>query len=245
MGIRYSEPLCEAAYKGDELLVSWLLDRDSSRLHGRDSNGDSALLAACRGGHPSIARLLLKRGGDVGATTKSGRSCLHVAVRRRFSWLDALLIVLLMPVLIGYWIMVQKRRFNEDLVKLLLEAGSDVNAVDKSGNTALHYACSLHNHGVGKLLLMANASVSIQNKEGLTAVDLAAAGHFKKLLPLLRQHQERQRTEKLAASAGLRARRSDSTASSSTTSSTSSLHRDGDDGDDGGDEEGVERRRGE
>ncbi|XP_078733907.1 ankyrin repeat domain-containing protein 22-like [Lampetra fluviatilis] len=238
MGIRYSEPLCEAAYKGDELLVSWLLDRDPSRIDGRDPNGDSSLLAACRGGHPPVARLLLKRGGDIGATTKSGRSCLHVAVRRRFSWLDALLIVLLMPVLIGYWIMVQKRRFNEDLVKLLLEAGSDVNAVDKSGNTALHYACSLHNHGVGKLLLTANASVSIQNKEGLTAVDLAAAGNFSKLLPLLRQHQERRRTEELAASAvraGLRAR----SASSSTSSSTSSLHHDGDD------EEGAERRRDE
>ncbi|KAB1271577.1 Ankyrin repeat domain-containing protein 22 [Camelus dromedarius] len=59
------------------------------------------------------------------------RTCLHYAVKKRFTFFDYLLIILLMPVLlIGYFLMVSKTKQNEVLVRMLLNAGAEVNAAD-------------------------------------------------------------------------------------------------------------------
>ncbi|XP_048465122.1 phosphatidylinositol 3,4,5-trisphosphate 3-phosphatase and dual-specificity protein phosphatase PTEN [Rhincodon typus] len=96
------------------------------------------------------------------------RTCLHYAVRRRFSFLDYLLIIILMPVLLlGYIIMESKKSRNEALIKMLLNAKVDINATDNKGNSALHYACQMKNKRIVSILTRANADASIANKASM------------------------------------------------------------------------------
>jgi ankyrin repeat protein len=53
---------------------------------------------------------------------------------------------------------INKLRYN--LVKLLLELGTDVNVVDISGNTPIYYACLLRDTEIVKLLLQYNLDIS-------------------------------------------------------------------------------------
>ncbi|KAH1168462.1 ankyrin repeat domain-containing protein 22 [Mauremys mutica] len=175
MGILYSEPICQAAYDNDFNQVQLLLEEDSNFLNIQDSwGGDTPLICACRRGHNRIVSYLLKWNADVNIRNKKDRTCLHYAVRKRFSFLDYLLIIILMPILlIGYLIMVSKTKQNENLIKMLLRAGTDVNATDYSGSTALHYACEMKNQSVVPLLLEAHADPSIKNKNGESPLDIA------------------------------------------------------------------------
>ncbi|XP_067408897.1 ankyrin repeat domain-containing protein 22 isoform X2 [Emydura macquarii macquarii] len=167
-------PICQAAYDNDFNQVQLLLEEDSNYLNIRDSFfGDTPLICACRGGHNRIANYLLKWNADVNLRNSKERTCLHYAVRKRFNFLDYLLIIILMPVLlIGYFLMVSKTKQNENLIKMLLRAGVDVNATDYSGSTALHYACEMKNQSIIPLLLEAHADPSIKNKNGETPLDI-------------------------------------------------------------------------
>ncbi|XP_048362170.1 ankyrin repeat domain-containing protein 22 isoform X1 [Sphaerodactylus townsendi] len=195
MGILYSEPICQAAYNNDLNEVQLFLEEDSNNLNIQDSfGGDTPLICACRQGHNRIVSFLLKRNADVNIQNnvriypkassfifpsliyifKKERTCLHYAVRKRFNYLDYLLIVILMPVLLlGYLLMVSKSKQNENLIKMLLRAGADVNATDNSGRTALHYACEMKNQSIIPLLVEAGADLSIKNKDDETPLDIA------------------------------------------------------------------------
>ncbi|MEE6485531.1 hypothetical protein FKM82_014317 [Ascaphus truei] len=125
---------------------------------------------------------------DVNLKNTKERTCLHYAVRRRFTFLDYLLIIILMPVmLIGYLIMISKSKQNERLIKVLLHAGTDVNAPDYKGNTALHYACRMKNQAIVPILLEAHADPHIKNKDGESSADIARRLKFSKIAHLLKK----------------------------------------------------------
>ncbi|XP_074855630.1 ankyrin repeat domain-containing protein 22 [Carettochelys insculpta] len=189
MGILYSEPICQAAYDNDFNQVQLLLEKDSNYLNVQDSfSGDTPLLCACRKGNSRIVSHLLKENADVNIRNKKDRTCLHYAVRKRFNFLDYLLIIILMPVLlIGYLLMVSKTKQNEHLIKMLLRAGTDVNATDYSGSTALHYACEMKNQSIIPLLLEAHADLSIKNKNGETPLDIARRLKFTNIEHMLKK----------------------------------------------------------
>ena len=63
---------------------------------------------------------------------------------------------------------------NEDIIKELVKAGADVNAKDKDGNTALHFAAEKGALGVFITLLENNDSVNAINKVGMTPLLYAA-----------------------------------------------------------------------
>lgn len=70
-------------------------------------------------------------------------------------------------------------------VKLLLEYGADVHAVNQDGDTPLHEQCRYGNHAVAKLLLEYEADISAKNNKGKTPLDLLpdyALCHVEKLL---------------------------------------------------------------
>eukprot|EP00981_Chlorochromonas_danica_P006988 scaffold1510_cov176-Ochromonas_danica.AAC.8 len=60
--------------------------------------------------------------------------------------------------------------------KILLDYGADINAVDNSSSTALHYASSLGNIEMVMILLDRGAKVDILDKDEKTAIELAAEG---------------------------------------------------------------------
>ncbi|NXF76261.1 ANR22 protein, partial [Sclerurus mexicanus] len=126
------QPICQAAYNNDFNKVQLLLESNCNYLNIQDSfSGDTPLICACKRGHSRIVSYLLRRHADVNLRNKKDRTCLHYAVRKRFTFLDYVLIIILMPVmLIGYLLMVSKTKQNENLIKMLLRAGADVNATD-------------------------------------------------------------------------------------------------------------------
>ncbi|XP_078422090.1 ankyrin repeat domain-containing protein 22 isoform X3 [Cetorhinus maximus] len=143
MGILYSEPICQAAYENDFQQLRKLLQENN--VNTQDGTyGDTPLIAACRAGRVEIARYLLRKAANVNVKNKKERTCLHYAVKRRFSFLDYLLIIILMPVLLlGYIIMESKKSRNETLIKMLVNAKVDVNATDNNGETPLDIATRL------------------------------------------------------------------------------------------------------
>ncbi|XP_054061052.1 ankyrin repeat domain-containing protein 22 isoform X2 [Rissa tridactyla] len=190
MNIIFSlQPICQAAYNNDFNEVQLLLERNSNYLNVQDSfGGDTPLICACKQGNNRIVSYLLKRSADVHLRNKKDRTCLHYAVRKRFTFLDYVLIIILMPVmLIGYLLMISKTKENENLIKMLLRAGVDVNATDLSGNTALHYACETKNQAVIPLLLKAHADTSVKNQDGETPLDIARRLQFHNIEGMLRK----------------------------------------------------------
>ncbi|XP_007478363.2 ankyrin repeat domain-containing protein 22 [Monodelphis domestica] len=189
MGILYSEPICQAAYQNDFGEVWRWVKEDNNYVNVHDRfNGDTPLICACRRGHVKIVTFLLRRNANVNARNQKERTSLHYAVRKRFTFLDYLLIILLMPVLlIGYFLMISKTKQNENLVRMLLGAGADVNATDYIGCTALHYACEMKNQSIIPLLLEAHADPTIKNKHGESALDIAQRLKFYQIETMLQK----------------------------------------------------------
>lgn len=66
--------------------------------------------------------------------------------------------------------------------KLALELGSDVNAADRNGNTALHAAASLAFSTVVQLLVDHGAKLDVKNKAGRAPQDLICRDRAGKLV---------------------------------------------------------------
>ena len=60
--------------------------------------------------------------------------------------------------------------------QLLLEAGADVDAADSEGNSALHEAVLMRQHGVVGVLVRAGAQAHLENAAGETPFGIAATG---------------------------------------------------------------------
>ena len=89
--------------------------------------------------------MLLNRGAQINAETKSGRTALHLAAATGA----------------------------DDCVRLLLDRKARPNMKDKDDNTALMLACHYGQAETTKLLLRKNAKTSVVNKDGKTALHLA------------------------------------------------------------------------
>ncbi|KAM6951805.1 ankyrin repeat domain-containing protein 22 [Aplochiton taeniatus] len=189
MGMVYSEPACQAAYDRDVRQLYQLLKDDGKNLNVQDAvYGDTPVISACRRGSAKVVQYLLDNKADVMITNKKKRTSLHYVAKRTFSFLDYLMIAILMPVLlIGYLIMVEKQKQNVSLMKLVLSSGVDVNATDYKGNTALHYVCERKSHRVIPLLLEKNADVYLKNNREETPLDVANRLKFKEIAAMLKK----------------------------------------------------------
>ncbi|KAM9700209.1 ankyrin repeat domain-containing protein 22 isoform 1-T2 [Menidia menidia] len=189
MGLVYSEPACQAAFAGDLRRLYGVLRRSPAHLDVQEPlGGDTPLIAACRRGNLSVVKYLLSNGADATLTNQKRRTCLHYAARRTFSVVDYLLIAILMPILLlGYFILLQKQRRNQDLLEAVLSSAVPVDAVDLKGNTALHYACQRKSRRLVPPLLRHGARTDIQNLAGETPLDISVRLGFTGISSMLRR----------------------------------------------------------
>jgi len=124
--------------------------------------GATPLMRAARKADVDIMRRLLDGGAEAGLVTADGGTALMFAAglggAGRFTEYEA------------------KQSTEADrleAVTLLLEAGADVNAVDRAGVTALHVAAADRGADVVRLLAARGARLDLKDERGRTALDVA------------------------------------------------------------------------
>jgi ankyrin repeat protein len=77
---------------------------------------------------------------------------------------------------------------HKEIVELLLNAGADVNKLNKHGHTALLDASWNGKTSIVKLLLKANANADIQNTNGYTALTVAIENNHYDIIKILLEY---------------------------------------------------------
>jgi ankyrin repeat protein len=133
-------PLFYAANAGSVEMARELI------AHGADVNSTEAyytpLAAATLRGHLDVVKLLLAKGADPNLSGRGDRQT---------------------PVLVAVN-PVSRRAVHDEILRVLIEAKADVNAVNKEGDTPLTLAVESRRAATVKMLLDAGASVAVQNR---------------------------------------------------------------------------------
>ncbi len=131
-------------------------ERYESRIAHWIYAGDSALHVAAAGYRVEIARMLLAAGADSGSA--KNRRCSQPLHYASDGCLDS-----------PFW----NGRRQVAMIRLLLKAGSNIDAQDKNGATPLHRAVRTRCAAAVKCILDAGADPTIRNKPGSTPFHLA------------------------------------------------------------------------
>ena len=129
----------------------------SYRLNKCDSQGTTALMWACMGGHETVVRLLLEKGANIEAKDQDQQTALLIAAEG------------------GY----------ESVVRLLLEKGANIEAKDGLQQTALSTAAYFGHEAVVRLLLEKGANTEAKDQSGTTALLVAADRGYEAVVRLL------------------------------------------------------------
>ncbi len=174
-GLYKATPLIIALNKRDFKTAKLLLD------HGADCNiqnkfGDTPLIRVILLNTPKAVRMLLNMGADVNLVNEADISPLIIASNKGYSKIVKLLLkhgakvsfeskyyrsVLIQAILTAC---------NLNVIKLLIEAGANLNASFIDGYTALKAAIEKRNIRVVKMLLKYGADANLRNKFGETAL---------------------------------------------------------------------------
>jgi ankyrin repeat protein len=115
--------------------------------------GSTPFLQAAKLADVPLMRLLVAYGADPSITTEEGATPLMAAAG------------------VGIWQLGESAGLNEEAfeaVKLCVELGNDVNAVDANGNTALHGAAHRGSNDIVRLLVEKGAKLDVVNSLGWT-----------------------------------------------------------------------------
>ena len=138
----------EAAAAGDLKSLQKAIDANPDSVQAFSGDGWTPLHLAAAFGTPEAARLLLEKGASVHAVSKNPQANqpLHAALA------------------LGR---------NPETISLLLKAGSDPNAKQTAGYTAIFSAAAANRRDLAELLIASGANPAIQNDFGQTAAGFA------------------------------------------------------------------------
>ena len=171
---KHPSPLYYAALLGLCDVAEALLDQDA-RLDVHEGELDSPLLAAVHGGYGDIVDLLLNRGDDV--NQRSGNGDTPLARAAFFNNVQIVHILLQHGANSAgtnlHW---AAANGYEDVLRLLLENGADVNTRDADGRNALYYALFTEDskRSIAQLLLEAGADIEQLDTDGYRLLHHAA-----------------------------------------------------------------------
>jgi len=149
-----------AAYRGDFEAVRTFLDNGIDPDVGNQV-GYTALMGAARGASVDVLRLLLSRGGRARTTDKRGCSALH-------------------------WAVAQSGDSSQTAcVRVLIDAGADINARDEGGTTPLMNAAWFGCMDAVRELLQRGADSRLRDNKERTAKDLASERGHSEIAALL------------------------------------------------------------
>jgi ankyrin repeat protein len=161
---------------GDNDDIKRLLDKDPALVNKKDNRQETPLHKAIKYKKLDAVKLLLDRGADITTVDKNGKGVLDMArdVDTTRLLLDKA------PELVkqtNQWDQTPLhdavRNGKEELVKLYIEKGADVNAVEKSGYSPLLFGAS-KNLSIYKALVEAGADVNAKTSYGWTLLYVIA-----------------------------------------------------------------------
>lgn len=157
-GFLLQKHIADSSETSASLEAVQLLLKAGADITFKNEHGQTALHLAIREEKTAIARLLLKKGADIGATDAFYKSTpLHYAAGN----------------------------YNTAPLRLLLAHGADINAQNGDGETPLHTALQDGNKEIVRTLLTLGADPSIRNKEGKTPADILAEDREMDMLAFL------------------------------------------------------------
>lgn len=172
-------PLIQYARMGDHEMIEKLLSQGTD-VNVRDKDGRTALMHACWDGFTLVVRKLLAAGADVNAKDKNGITALHVASLTGRT-----------GQVVEWWSGRPRRGIMSseptEIVRMLIERGSDVNAKTTFGGTALMEASFNGHTEIVKVLLKHRADVNAKNNDGQTALMFAKSKGHTEVERLLQQ----------------------------------------------------------
>ena len=192
-------PLQETVHISNSIEMAKLL-----LAKGADINSEiyPVLNSAINQERKNLCEFLIQRGADVNAKDKWGQTSLYLAIRNDDSDIMNILIANDADVDIKH----TRRGMEEtalhyaaitgktEAVKLLLEAGANINAKNDRGQTALHVALDIRDYGYRKyglskdtieLLLARGTDVNLKDKAGRTPLHLAVESAGADIVKLL------------------------------------------------------------
>jgi ankyrin repeat protein len=188
--------LIDAAQRGDVRAIEIALKRGTP-IESRDSCGLTPLLIAIRADHPETAQYLLTQGASILADAGSyGTPLMQAAKNGQVEVVRELLARGADPnqcdqenACTALWLAaITNRPEQAQIVRLLIDAGAQVNTRSQQGDTALMASVASGNVRAAQTLIQAGADVSIRNLSGETALYLAERERNSPMVALLKRH---------------------------------------------------------
>ena len=178
-GAKIGLALHAAVRGGHGQFVNDLLESEgASRSVGEeDVNGDTPLHIAAEVGNAEMVRSLLLKGADKDATNAQGHTPLYFTARHGHVTAAQALLAAgadVNPDTHNSPLRVAADRGHAELLKVLIENGTDVHAVDCGGSTALHHAAAANHVEAIDLLVEAGADIEARDDVGSTPLHDAA-----------------------------------------------------------------------
>lgn len=178
-----------ASFYGLEYTVSHLLASQMHRMDEKTGWGDTALHRAAACGNTGVLKLLLSNGADITAKDRAGNTSLHLASSSR---IDIIYFGRFNVWKLRTWSrMEQNARTSEtslNVIRLLLDHGANVNAVNSQGEMALHLSVETSQKPLTQLLLARNADVILKCRNLKAPLTLAIINGDDEMTQILLEH---------------------------------------------------------